>query len=510
MHEDLQKLINIAKESGELTSKQKEIILRKAEKLGEDVDEVELRLEQIDSSKPKHVASFKSKCPHCGAIIPDRSATVCPECGYVLFPLERKLIEIEKEYGDKSKYKVKAKTKELLNNYPVPKEKDNLLRFFNFTYARYLSETGGFTFLSLENEYLGKLVEAYNLMSQLYGDDNEVSQILKDYRFIKSKSQSLVKNSLEESALAQEYSSKARAKLKATQKKRMGCLAWTVVLSIISMILCMPLVVRDMKIANEVRELVEQHDFDGAKLKVKSVFEDEKRIKLTDDISVQEISYLISVGEFQQAEVVAASITDVEKRQSMIESVRVSSSRSIGGTNNDVRETPKAANSNYFEDNLGNEDNHTPSNEESNDIIRETNGSESTIETEHSDMLDPNSKLDENMHEGSNKETVVSGDFSIEGPIQVQVGEKFNLAFVLKGKERFADFSAKIPDGFSIVWGPQKGTSTSFVDGKSENVTTYTYILSADRVGNYSISAKADSQDQSFSFPEKHIEVIQK
>lgn len=319
MHQDIEKLINIARESGKLTSKQKEIILRKAEKLGEDVDEVELRLEQIDSSRPKPVASFKSRCPHCGAIIPDRSATVCPECGYVLFPLERKLIEIEKEYGDKSKYKVKAKTRELLNNYPVPKEKDNLLRFFNFTYARYLSETGGFSFLSLENEYLGKLVEAYNLMSQLYGDDNEVSQILKDYRFIKSKSQSLVKNSLEESVLAQEYSSKARAKLKATQKKRMGCLAWTVVLSIISLILCMPLVIRDMKKANEVRELVEQHDFDGAKLKVNSIFEDEKRIKLTDEIIQAQFTYYLSQKDFSAAKDLIDEVTSPDIKHNLQE-----------------------------------------------------------------------------------------------------------------------------------------------------------------------------------------------
>lgn len=45
MHPDIEKLINIAKESGELTDKQKEIILRKAEKLGEDPDEAELILD---------------------------------------------------------------------------------------------------------------------------------------------------------------------------------------------------------------------------------------------------------------------------------------------------------------------------------------------------------------------------------------------------------------------------------------------------------------------------------
>ena len=50
MHPDIEKLISIAKENGDLTEKQREIILRKAEKLGEDVDEVELRLDLLGSS----------------------------------------------------------------------------------------------------------------------------------------------------------------------------------------------------------------------------------------------------------------------------------------------------------------------------------------------------------------------------------------------------------------------------------------------------------------------------
>ena len=84
MHPDIEKLINIAKESGELTEKQKEIILRKAEKLGEDVDEVELILEStskcsivpnLDTHEVKRI-----RCNNCGAIIPSL-AGFCPECG---------------------------------------------------------------------------------------------------------------------------------------------------------------------------------------------------------------------------------------------------------------------------------------------------------------------------------------------------------------------------------------------------------------------------------------------
>lgn len=49
MHPDLVELINIAKESGDLTEKQKLIVLCKAEKLGEDVDKIEMLLETMIS-----------------------------------------------------------------------------------------------------------------------------------------------------------------------------------------------------------------------------------------------------------------------------------------------------------------------------------------------------------------------------------------------------------------------------------------------------------------------------
>ena len=91
MHEDIQKLINIAKGSGNLTEKQKEIILRKAEKLGEDVDEVEMILEtvrpnRIEIHSPK-ANDNRMRCPNCGSLLPGR-VSQCPECGYVFSNVE--------------------------------------------------------------------------------------------------------------------------------------------------------------------------------------------------------------------------------------------------------------------------------------------------------------------------------------------------------------------------------------------------------------------------------------
>jgi len=59
MHQDLEKLIATALEDGVLTDKEREILLRKAEKLGEDIDEFEMELEsrlsKLNSSKQSNV-----------------------------------------------------------------------------------------------------------------------------------------------------------------------------------------------------------------------------------------------------------------------------------------------------------------------------------------------------------------------------------------------------------------------------------------------------------------------
>ena len=45
MHPEIEKLIQLAIADGEITEKERAVIMRKAEKLGEDIDEVEMILD---------------------------------------------------------------------------------------------------------------------------------------------------------------------------------------------------------------------------------------------------------------------------------------------------------------------------------------------------------------------------------------------------------------------------------------------------------------------------------
>ena len=75
----------------------------------------------------------------------------------------------------------------------------------------------------------------------------------------------------------------------------------------------------------------------------------------------------------------------------------------------------------------------------------------------------------------------------------VEVSERFNVVFVVEGEHGPSDFSWEPGEDFTLVWGPQKGSSTSIsmVNGKTtrSSQTSYTYILQARRAGTFTLPA---------------------
>ena len=84
----------------------------------------------------------------------------------------------------------------------------------------------------------------------------------------------------------------------------------------------------------------------------------------------------------------------------------------------------------------------------------------------------------------------------------VELSERFNVVFVVEGEHTPSDFTWSPGDDFTLVWGPQKGTSTSIQITNGKTVRTsqvsYTYILQAKRTGSFTIapaSAKVKGKD---------------
>lgn len=81
----------------------------------------------------------------------------------------------------------------------------------------------------------------------------------------------------------------------------------------------------------------------------------------------------------------------------------------------------------------------------------------------------------------------------VEAPNMVSVDEQFNLTFIIEGEDKPSNFSWTINSDFQLVWGPQKGSSTSIsiVNGKRTKSSqyTYTYILSPTKTGTFTLPA---------------------
>ena len=75
----------------------------------------------------------------------------------------------------------------------------------------------------------------------------------------------------------------------------------------------------------------------------------------------------------------------------------------------------------------------------------------------------------------------------------VAVDEQFSVTFIIEGEGRPTDFEWEPGNDFQLVWGPQKGSSSSIsiVNGKKtqSSQTTYTYVLMPRGTGTFQLPA---------------------
>lgn len=104
-----------------------------------------------------------------------------------------------------------------------------------------------------------------------------------------------------------------------------------------------------------------------------------------------------------------------------------------------------------------------------------------------------------------------SQGLTVEAPGVVAMDETFRIVFTSEGK--MSDFDWPGSDDFNIVWGPQKGTSSSvsIINGKrtSTHKETVTYLLQAKGEGSFTLpAATANIDKQQYSTRSITIEVV--
>ncbi len=105
-------------------------------------------------------------------------------------------------------------------------------------------------------------------------------------------------------------------------------------------------------------------------------------------------------------------------------------------------------------------------------------------------------------------------ELSVDAPNLVASDEQFNVTFTFDGEDAPSDFSWSPGSDFKLVWGPQKGTSTSIsiVNGKrsKSSKTTYTYVLMPVGAGTFTVGpATATVKGRKISSGTKSVQVVE-
>lgn len=201
-NEKMESLISAALADGVLTEKEKQILFKKAESMGIDLDEFEMVLDarlvelkkkeareaerhalEMEKAKIAQKSAPKSnkygdvrKCPACGAIV-ESFQTKCPECGHEFANVDanittkkfqKKLEEIDAEgngaFGGIGKFfgtdAITTKKVQLIQTFPIPNAKEDLLEMLLLCYSN--SEGLGDSSSASDN----KITEAWRLKSK--------------------------------------------------------------------------------------------------------------------------------------------------------------------------------------------------------------------------------------------------------------------------------------------------------------------------------------------------------
>jgi hypothetical protein len=181
-NEQIEKLIDLALADGELTEKEKQVLFKKAEAAGIDLDEFEMVLDaklfeknQAKTETPP-VSAPKSdkfgdvkKCPACGTMVQSFNVK-CSDCGHEFSNIEanasiQKLFEllddVESQRDDKvtaggvigglfktsigggalsqalgGSSKTDKRKREIISSFPIPNTKDDILEFLSLAFPK--------------------------------------------------------------------------------------------------------------------------------------------------------------------------------------------------------------------------------------------------------------------------------------------------------------------------------------------------------------------------------------
>ena len=186
-NEKLEQLIDAALADGELTEKEKQILFKKAQEMGVDLDEFEMVLdarlvklkkaeeEKAKSSAPKsNKLGDVKKCPNCGAIVQSYQG-VCGECGYAFENIGAN--EASKELTNLlRKAKGEKEMSKIIDTFPIPMDKGALIEFISWLAPQSLDVNN-----PLSKSYQKKYDEVITKAKLSFSTDKDIAPLIAQY-----------------------------------------------------------------------------------------------------------------------------------------------------------------------------------------------------------------------------------------------------------------------------------------------------------------------------------------
>lgn len=233
-NEKLEELIDAALADGVLTEKEKQVLFKKAQEMGIDLDEFEMVLdsrlvkikkseeEKAQSSAPKsNKLGDVKKCPACGAIVQSYQGS-CHECGYAFEniasnsatqELARKCEEIMKDFNKaRSKlnftesyehrdlsiqyYDILANT---IKTFVIPNTKSDLFEFITYSQGPMMDLS---TPYKVADAYFAKYREALIKANALFHNDSTFQRLIEEQENVETKFQKIHKKQPKEAKSA--------------------------------------------------------------------------------------------------------------------------------------------------------------------------------------------------------------------------------------------------------------------------------------------------------------------
>ena len=187
---EMEDLIEVTLADGKLTDQEKQVLVKRAEDEGIDLNELDVYIqsilykknqsaaEQESAEEREHKHGYISRCPNCGAAVSGIEAK-CSQCGYEFHGLEankssQKLADlINKAEGD-DKYQKKV---DIILNFPVPSTKEDLMEFL-ITMTSKEKVTSQFGDEKLKKAYRAKMSECITKARISFGGDPTMQQII--------------------------------------------------------------------------------------------------------------------------------------------------------------------------------------------------------------------------------------------------------------------------------------------------------------------------------------------